>query len=258
MRKFIKQVDALIQNMFIMGQGKAAKLNKREITILSRLEIVDYNDLPIAWRWMSTRANASLSAFKYCLFKYDYSYSLEIYKRLLGNEKAIRKLENWMFKNGYKAFDIYDTTASDCKLSLAIVNPKWSNDPPRGGNEYKIKHTGVSMIYDFYVDKPCAVGLCIPNGLRPYLEKFDLMEKDLQRFVVNQTKQCDGCRYCVQTDKTKLRPLAYFTIAFEGEEYKLCPLFPGYKYSWTGITGALADNLIRMLTFIDGLASGDF
>lgn len=59
------------------------------------------------------------------------------------------------------------------------------------------------------------------------------------------------CRYCVQTDKTGTRPLAYNTISFEGKEYKLCNYFPGYNYSWTSIDDSLVDMLIKMLSFMD-------
>jgi len=158
-----------------------------------------------------------------------------------------------MLSREYERFDIYDVTASDCKLSLTIANPKWSKDSPAGGFEYKIKHTGISARFDPYVKKPPVFGLCIPNGLKPYLEFFDLMDKELQSFVVETTKKCNNCRYCVQTDKSGLRPLAYKAIEFKNEQYQLCTYFPGYNYCWTSIDDSLADDLIRMLSFMDGL-----
>lgn len=203
---------------------------------------------------MSTRDGASLTSFKYCLFKKDYSYALEIYTRLIGDGVAFRNLVNWMLEDRYKLYDIYDVTASDCKLSLSVVNPKWSEEIPRGGCEYKIKHTGISVIYDYYVENPVVLGLCIPNGLKPYLEVFDSMNKELQPFIINRTKKCDGCRYCIQTDKSGSRPLACIPIDFDGNVYKLCPYFPGYNYSWADINDDLAGKLIKMLTFMDTLA----
>ena len=83
------------------------------------------------------------------------------------------------------------------------------------------------------------------------------MDKQLQHFVVSRTKKCDGCKYCVQTDKTGSRPLACISIELEGEKYKLCPYFPGYNYSWSYVDDDLAEKLIRMLTFMDTLAPGD-
>ena len=253
MRKFIKAVDALIEKMFLLGQGSAVKMNKREQDILARLEIDDVNGLPAAWRWMATRDGAGLTAFKYCLFDERHLYTSDIYARLLG-EKGFGKLVNWMLEKGYKPMDMHDITASDCKLSLSIFNPKWGRNPPKGGYEYGIKYTGIAALYDYYVETPTVLGLCIPNGMRTYLEAFDEMEEALQKFVVTRTKKCDGCRYCVQTDKTGARPLAYVSIQFDGKTHPLCPYFPGYHYCWTHIDEGLAEEIMRILAFMDRFA----
>ena len=250
MRKFLKTIDTLLQKMFLLGQGDVVALNKRERVVLTRLGVVDCDNLPAAWVWMSRRAEASLVSFSYCLFKKDYSYAAGVYSRLLG-DGAFKKLTDWMCQNGYEVFELHDTTASDCKLSLVVANRGWSQDLPRGGFEYKIRHTGIAVIYDFFVRAPVCLGLCIPNGLKVYLEAFDSMDKRLQSFVVARTKKCDACRYCVQTDKSGSRPLACISIAFEGDDYQLCPYFPGYNYSWTRMDDELADDLIRMLAFMD-------
>ena len=253
MRKFIKAVTGMLEKMFLMGQGSDAAMNKRELVILSKLGIDDYSKLPAAWVWMSTRDDANVGAFTYCLFRKDYSYSADVYARLLG-EEVFRKLEHWMIGNGYKHFDIYKTTASECKLSLTIANPKWSGSSPSGGCEYGIRHTGISVMYDYYVQDPVILGLCIPNGLKSFLEAFGTMDNALQKFIVSRTKKCDACRYCVQTDKTGSRPLACISVNYEGMDYQLCPYFPGYNYAWTHIDDSLVDALERMLTFMDGFA----
>lgn len=158
-----------------------------------------------------------------------------------------------MLEHGYKRYVLHHATASDCNLILTIVNPARSPEPPRGGFEYKITHTGVSMQYDFYTREPATIGICIPNGMKPYLAAFPLMERELQAFVIDRTKKCDMCRYCVQTDHTKTRPLAHTLIDFNGAAYQLCHFFPGYQYSWTSLDEALADRIIMMLSFMDGL-----
>ena len=256
MRKFTKSVDGLLQAMFLLGKGEEVKLNKRQQTILDRLNINDLTNLPAAWQWMSTKENANIVTFSHCLFDDNYPYTSEIYARLLG-ASAFKKLESWMLAQGYKRFDIHHIIASDCKLTLTIANPKWCSDPPRGGHEYKIKHTGISVQYDDYVKDPAIIGLCIPDGMKPYLATFDSMETSLQAFVVGRTKKCDRCNYCIQTDKTGTRPLAYTAVTFEGEKYQLCNYFPGYGYSWSSIDDNLVDMLIKMLTFMDGFVPGN-
>jgi len=253
MRKFTKSIDELLKNMFLMGQGNNIVINKRYKVILNRLGINDLNNLPVAWVWMSKRPEASLTTFMYCFFDIDYNYISEIYSRLLGDEAAFQKLENWMVTHGYKRYDISNVSASDCGLSMTYANPEWSKEPPRGGFQYKIKHTGISTRYDPIVQIPSVFGLCIPNGMKLYLDSFDMMERQVQSFVIARTKKCDGCRYCVQTDKKGLRPLAGITVVYEQKKYNLCPYFPGYYYCWTYINDELVEDLIAMLSFMDSL-----
>ena len=250
MQKFTKSVSGLLQAMFLLGKGEDVKISKKQRLVLSKLGIDDLTNIPAAWAWMSTRDNANISTFSHCMFDEGYSYASEIYTRLLG--ESFKKLESWMLSQGYKRFDIYDVVASRCRLSLSIANPKWSEEPPRGGFEYKIKHTGVSVRFDPFIQNPAVLGLCIPNGMKPYLKAFDSMDRDLQSFITNRTKKCDMCNYCVQTDKTGTRPLAYTAVEFEGEEHQLCNYFPGYTYCWTSLDEGLADMLIKMLSFMDG------
>jgi len=253
MKKFTRAVGDLLKIMFLAGQSNDVSLNNRQQMILSKVGIADFTNLPSAWKWMSNRDGANVTAFSHCLFSKDYSYTSEIYARLLG-EEAFKKLESWMLSKGYLPFDSYNVTASDCKLWLTIANPSWDKNPPRGGFEFKIKHTGISAGIDPYVANPPIFGLCIPNGMKPYLEAFDTMDKALQSFVVKRTAKCRGCRYCVQTDKTGLRPMAYIPIEYQGEEYKLCTYFPGFNYCWTYIDDDLVEELIRMLSFMDRFA----
>ena len=253
MKKFTKEIDALLQNMFLLGQGNNITFNKRQKTILFKLGIEDFTKLPVAWNWISSRENAHIIAFSHCVFNENYPYSSDIYARLLG-EAAFRKLENWMLSKGYERFDIYDITASDCKLSLTIASPKWSDDPPSGGFEYKIKHTGISALIDPYTSEPHVLGLCIPKGMKLFLQNFDSMDDKLRSFVIRQNKQCNGCKYCIQTDKTGTRPMAFIPITYDDKEYRMCTYFPGYNYCWTHIDDDLAEEIIGMLSFMDKFA----
>jgi len=255
MKKFTKSMDGLLQYMFLLGQGGCDKPNKRYQIILSRLGVENTEKLPSAWVWMSKREGAGINAFSCCLFDKDYPYVSDISARLLG-ESSFSELENRLLEKGYKRYVINDIMASDCKLSLTIANPKWSSEPPRGGFEYKIKHTGISTLYDPYTANPQVIGLCIPNGMRQYLTAFDSMYKDLQSFVVEQTKKCDCCRYCIQTDKTGARPIANIPVCFEEKKYMLCTYFPGYYYCWPRLDDDLVEKMMSMLSFMDRFAPG--
>ena len=253
MKKFTKSLDGFLEYMFLLGTDGSVKPNNRYQIILSRLGIENTEKLPAAWVWMSNREGASVNAFSCCLFDKDYPYASDIYARLLG-ETSFRILENRLLEKGYRRYVVDNITASDCKLSLTIANPKWSGEPPRGGFEYKIKHTGISTLYDPYTENPQVIGLCIPNGMKQYLTAFDSMDKEVQRFVVEHTKKCDGCRYCVQTDKTGTRQLANIPISFEEKRYPLCTYFPGYYYCWSHLDDDLVEQMLNMLNFMDRFA----
>lgn len=253
--KIKRAVEGFLKNMFLLGQGTDVKLTRRQINLLSSVGITNLNKLPAAWIWMANRANADPVAFAYCMFDETYVYSIDVYARLLG-EKPFRRLEKWMLSHGYKPYDRYKTEWVDYQLTLAYANPAWSDELPNIGNEYKIKHTGISAQYDAYVRDPAALGLCIPYGMKPFLELFDSMDPHLKAFVIERTKKCDGCRYCVQTDKTGARPLACIPISYEETAYQLCPYFPGYQYSWTSIDDNLVDHMIAFLSFMDRVRGG--
>ena len=251
MRKFTKSVNALLQAMFLIGKGEEVKLSNKQKIVLSKLGIEDFTKLPDAWVWMSTREGANFVKFTCCLFNEDYSYTSELYGRLLG-EEVFKKLENWMLGQGYKRLDSYNLIASDSKLSLTIYNPKWSNEPPRGGFEYKIRHSGIALQYEDFITNPTVIGLCIPNGMKQYLKAFDQMDKTLQAFVIERTKKCDMCKYCIQIDKTGKRPLARTEVDFDNTKYQLCNYYPGFGYAWSHLNDELAEMIIKMLSFMDG------
>jgi hypothetical protein len=73
------------------------------------------------------------------------------------------------------------------------------------------------------------------------------MNDKVKNFVIITSKKCDGCGYCVQTDKTGKRPLIFVNVG----DHKICPLFCGFQYRWRSINEEIVDNIIEMLKFID-------
>jgi len=252
--KFRTTMNELLKNMFHAGQGLEVKFKKKQLYLLSLAGVEDISDLPVAWKWMATRKDANLSAFTYCLFKQNHVYSPAVYKTVF-NVEAFEKLDKWMNKNGYKQYDIYDTTASECKLSLSYINPAWSTDPPNGGYLYKVKHTGIAVELDFSIEPPAVLGLCIPKNLmKPLTESFDSMNDSLKEFFIKQAIKCWDCRYCVQTDKTGKRPLAYVDVTHKQTDYKICTYFPGYSFNWSNLDIAISEHIIELLDYMDTFA----
>jgi len=249
--KFMKSMDALLESMFALGRGEPANLSKRQRVILDRLQIGDFSRLPPAWTWMSTRPEASITAFARCFFRSDYSYAADIYAELFGDERAFRRLDQWLAAHGYVPQTLLDVVGSDCKLSLNYYNPAWDKKAPTGTGP--VRHTGITALYDPGREPPAVFWLGMPNRLKGCLAQFSLMSKQLQAFVMAHTKECDGCRYCVQVDKSGTRPLACAKVQHEQRDYSICPLFPGGSYRWPCIDDTLVDRLIEMLDFMDML-----
>ena len=253
--KFKTTMNELLKNMFHAGQGLEVKFKKKQLHLLSLAGVEDISDLSAAWKWMATRKDSNLSAFTYCLFNQNHVYSPAIYKKIFHG-KAFDKLDKWMHANGYKQYDKYDITGSDCKLSLLYVNPAWSTDPPSGGYLYKIKHTGIAAELNYSIEPPAVLGLCIPKNLmKPLTQSFDSMNDSLKEFFINKAIKCWGCRYCVQTDKTGKRPLAYVNVTHKKTEYKICTYFPGYSFNWTSLDIAIANYIIELLDYMDTFIS---
>ncbi len=247
MRKYLRETDNLLAALWQLAAGQTPRLSRRHQEVLARAEF-DLANLPEAARWLATQPGTTSFAFSRCLFRPDYPYASDVYARLLGDAAAFRRLEEWLTAHGYRRY-----TALRDGLSLDWANPAWDAVPPRGGFEFKVRHTGVSCAYDPLVQQPAVLGLCIPGSMKDSLLAFDRMGAPLQAFVARQTKTCDGCGYCTQTDKTGHRPRAFVTVDHDGRQLPLCTYFPGYSYCWTELNDELVDSLIAFLGFLDGL-----
>lgn len=251
-RKFTKAVNETVKLLYSLGRGEEVKMNRRQKEIIARLGL-EKGELPEAGRWMASRSDTSFEDFAHCFFDKQYPYLSKLYGKLLG-EASWEKLESWLTAHGYQQHIFHETTASDCTLILSYANPAWGSAPPASGYLYKIKHTGISILYEPWFKDPCSIGVCIPNGMKLYLEHFSEMPDKLQKFILTQNKHCDGCRYCVQTDKTGTRPLACLPIETEKGTQKLCPYFPGFSFCWFALDDDLAENITAMLDFMDRFA----
>jgi hypothetical protein len=274
MRKVVKDADDLLQIMLLMGQHgrleadalvveESVKVSKKHARVLAELGLHrseepdgvvlshdTYAGMFPAWVWMATRPGASLLGFSRCLFRERYPYASQVYARLSGSDAAFGRLETYLIEHGYNRMENWNG-----ELTLDYYKTHGDKPPTKGGFQYGIHHTGVSAGYDLLMDVPPVFGLCIPR-MKEILVDFAHMPSGVQDFVVDRTKKCDGCRYCVQTDKTGTRPLAHVRVDHNGTSYRLCPYYPGYSYCWEGLSDELVDNCIAMLDYMDRLFDG--
>lgn len=267
MQSDIKKLEEFINILFQMGiDGKikedkfvidnSKKVSKKYLVILEQCGLshaeesnkcvfsTDNKELFHAWKWMSERSEASLLSFSRCLFNTGYTYTSEVFSKLLGDTDAFNELEKYLQDNDYIRIDNRDS-----QIALDYVKNYGKKDMPVKDSWAERTHGGISLKYHNYVSRPACVSLRVPSN-KDILSNFELMEDELKAFVVRSNKKCDNCRYCVQTDKTGTRELVYISVNFD-REYKLCPLFPGFDYCWDYMDHELAANMIRHLTFIN-------
>jgi hypothetical protein len=241
----------------------AVRLSSKDLTTLGRLGLTTEvqqeqvvlwsNEFPAmleAWRMLSAAASArdkgSLLVLSHCMFDPAYSYASDIFRGLVDDRPAFQHLEDFFTRNGYRRIDL-----SDGQLAVDWVKSYAPKDEPLKWHWAERTHGGLSISYDYRNRHPIAFGLRIPR-FREVLAHFGEMDAQLQDFVIGQTKHCDDCGYCTQTDKTGTRKSLAVPVVRNGE-YRLCPLFPGFTYRWTSMDEKRARQVIGMLAWIDEL-----
>ncbi|MCL2833390.1 MAG: hypothetical protein FWD78_09500 [Treponema sp.] len=214
--------------------------NDSHLILLSK----KYPELVNCWKWLSTSPGHSLTHFISCMFDLNYAYASDIYSKLSGNQEAFNLLESFLINNGYTRIDNRDN-----KVNLDYVKEYDSKM-----NEIKEPfgertHGGISAQYDSLMENPAVYSLRIPY-YKILLEHFEMMSDELKHFIVSTGKKCNGCRYCVQMDKTGEKQFTYITVSHK-KEYKMCFYFPAFQYCWEKLELSAAENIIRLLSFAE-------
>lgn len=178
-------------------------------------------------------------------------YSRSVFSRLFPNPEALRQLDVALVEKGYRYIDIREN-----EYSMDWVRFYGRKAEPLKGWWAERNHGGFSVTFDPAKQHPFVCGLRIPR-FKELLDHFDEMNDDLQAFVIWQTKKCDRCGYCTQTDKTGLRPRQSTQVTHREQPYELCRLFPGFTYRWTTIDERLVRYVIQFLDFTDQLFRAD-
>ncbi len=273
-RDGIKKIDqflALIFNICMSDQidENTFSMNKNENTIKAavlkqlvefdiQVKIIDNEYLisfPIKVDGLKLLANISNQSISmenerqqaYLLFSrgvFDVSspWTIEIFKNMFDNQEAYGKLINFLIQNNYLRNDFREN------INLNFIKNYGSVDEKLKAAWAERTHGGIEIIYEETRKNQPLISLRIPY-FSEILKNQNKMNEKVKSFVINTSKKCDNCGYCVQTDKTGKRPLVFFTV----EEFNICPLFCGFQYRWKTIDPILADYMIEMLQFIDEL-----
>ena len=106
----------------------------------------------------------------------------------------------------------------------------------------------MSIFYDWRKVNPIVFEFKAPHFSK-VLKFYDQMEADLKAMVFHRTKLCDGCGYCVQTDKTGKRPRLALLLELNGDTKPKCPLFP--SFAWSSVNREMISKVKNLLEFAE-------
>lgn len=273
MKKDIKAMEDLLFCMFSIGLeseiddnslviNESFIISKKHLSLFPRFGLsfnkgclthASFPDMFPAWKWMTTREGASVFEFSRCMFDKDYSYASDIIAALTANQYAFHQMEESLIKSGYIRKVKYGNCISlgfttNNSIVLDYVKKLGETDKEPGNFVYDHFYTGLSFEYSIIMKKKKYFGLRILH-MKEILDKFDLMSDSLKSFIVTHTKQCDMCGYCIFNKWDKRKPLSV-AVSHNGK-YKLCPIFPGYRYCFNEMDESLSKNIMEFLLFMD-------
>jgi len=194
------------------------------------------------------RPMAAYTLFSHGVFDPQAPYTAEVFRRIIQNDAAFDKLTGYFAQHGFARLDHkeYKTGIKGDAFSLDYVK---FYGKPEGliGSAWKTRNfSGVEFMANELTQSGMTVGLHIPF-LGEVLGKADQMSDSLREFVGCFNK-CSGCRYCVQLDKTKTKPLRLVKVG----NSNLCTVFAfGFTFNNLGEDMWLANGIIELMAFID-------
>ena len=283
MKKMKRKVDdfvALLLKMGVMGvvDGQTLHIQKKDVNLNAPMRarlasfgltleagktetVVTCDAFPEmfpAWTWLAAEANRTAPTtgpahvppvrFSRCLYSDIYPYSKNVLLRLAGDSPGLLTLIEFFEKEGYTL-----VCNRDNQINVDWVKSYGKPDDPLKGWWGERTHGGLAFEYDWIRKNPMLFGLRIPE-FKTLLLHFDAMPDQVKAFVVQHTKHCDACNYCIQTDKTGKRPRAFITVEYNGQ-HELCTMFPGFTYTWQQLDDAAAADIQVFLTFVDNTLS---
>ncbi len=150
-----------------------------------------------------------VAAFARCMFDPSLPYGTGVFAFLSGNAALFQALEEWQAANGYIRKDVISETGSRIEWSKPLT---------------KKDDIGLNIWFDYRKLYPVIFELKIPR-FREVLQRYGGMDVRLQGLILERTKPCDGCGYCVQTDREKRKHLT-FMAEHNGRTHRICPFFP--------------------------------
>lgn len=180
--------------------------------------------------------------FSRCVFQPDDNWLAIAFDHLFHANGEIESLCSQLEQMGYERVVCNDGR----KITLDYVKNYGKKDEPLKWSWAERNHAGIEMSFEDLRLEPAFLWIRMPQ-YNKVLSNITEFSDSTKKFLVEHTKTCDGCRYCVQTDKTGKRPLASYSI----DNQKKCPRFPAFSMNWREVTKSLMKNIMNVLDELD-------
>ncbi len=114
----------------------------------------------------------------------------------------------------------------------------------------KKQRAHMNIYYDWRKINPLIFDFKAPHFSK-VITFYDQMDDELKDMVFNKTKTCDGCGYCVQTDKTGKRPKLAQCLELNGVKKPKCPLFP--SFGWDNVNMKMISKVKKLFDFAESV-----
>lgn len=132
------------------------------------------------------------------------------------NQVQIAELESYFLEKGYAASN------NEMSVTYEKEYPKRQKAYMRIFYDWRKKN---QMVFDFKVPQ-----------FSTLIKSYEKMDDELKALVFNRTKTCDGCGYCIQTDKSGKRQRLALPLKLNKQTLLKCPIFPVIAWNNTDET----------------------
>lgn len=209
----------------------------------STLRIEKYPNAFLAWKYYSTHDDLAATKISRVITFIHGRYRGKKYKAMhffnlfVDNMDIIKRLEDYLEKSHFE----YDNFDLNAKTRFAYV--KWIKEYPKNDS------ASVRIFYDWRKKDQLKLEFRLPQ-FRIMMNLFDQMDTDLKHLVFPRLKNCDGCGYCTQTDKTGKRLRLALKLTSEDVTLSKCPLYP--HLTWNYINETELATMIKLFEFSEG------
>ena len=180
----------------------------------------------------------SVFYFSRCVFDHDVDWLSQCFDDMMDADGRIVFLCAKLNELGYHREVMIDGRY----ISLNYVKEYGKKAEPIKRAWADKSHLGIEISYEDLCIVPATLHIRLPR-FAELLSRFDEIPDDAKKLIFEKVKNCDGCRYCVRTDKSGMRPLA--AIAVEG--VRKCPYFPSFSLRWNEVSEELPKQIMSLL-----------